>query len=51
MFVTTGSPVRGIDRYGDDGLPTIAEEVLSSELSCEVNMQGHLYVHVCVTTF
>ena len=39
-----GSPVRGIDRYEDDDLPTITEEVLSSELSCEVHMQGHMFM-------
>ena len=48
MFVMTGSPVRGIDRYGDNDLPTITEEVLSSELSCEVHTQmvrlGYMYM-------
>lgn len=48
-----GSPVRGLEHYGDDDLPTIAEEPSTSELPSEVhciNIITHIHVHVYTCT-
>ena len=38
LLVLPASPVPGIDRYGDDDLPTIPEEVVPDELPSEVHI-------------